>query len=87
VAAIEETAYALDVLKLDSVAFDASSDSKYLGDAYYAPWLEGLNRRRDDPYSFSPAARIGLLEPLFGRRALTDAEIQSGLSSCPRGLR
>jgi hypothetical protein len=46
VAAIEETAYPLDVLKLNSVAIDASSDSKYLRDAYYDPWLEELNRRK-----------------------------------------
>ena len=136
-AALEETAYALDVLKLDGVSSDASSDGKYLGHAYYDPWLEELNRRRTTLFvhpSVPPrfemtdvglnvsilefmfestrmvanmvisgakerfskiniisthgggtipylAARIGLLEPLFGRRALTDAEIQSGLSS------
>jgi len=136
-AAIEETAYALDVLKLDGVAIDASSDGKYLGHPYYDPWLEELNRRRTTLFvhpgvpprykmtdvglnvsilefmfettrtianvvisgakeRFSKiniisthsggtipylAARIGLLEPLFGRRDLTDAEIQRGLSS------
>jgi predicted TIM-barrel fold metal-dependent hydrolase len=45
-AALEETAYALDVLKLEGVSSDASSDGKYLGHAYYDPWLEELNRRR-----------------------------------------
>jgi 6-methylsalicylate decarboxylase len=45
-AALEETTYALDVLKLDGVTSEASSDGKYLGHAYYDPWLEELNRRR-----------------------------------------
>jgi predicted TIM-barrel fold metal-dependent hydrolase len=143
-AALEETAYALDVLKLDGVTSEASSAGKYLGHAYYDPWLEELNRRRTTLFvhpgvpprfvmthvglnasilefifestrmianmvisgakeRFSKiniisthgggtipylAARIGLLEPVFGllepvfgRRVLTDAEIQSGLSS------
>jgi predicted TIM-barrel fold metal-dependent hydrolase len=45
-ALLEETAYALDVLKLDGVTSEASSDGKYLGHAYYDPWLEELNRRK-----------------------------------------
>jgi predicted TIM-barrel fold metal-dependent hydrolase len=135
--ALEETAYALDVLKLDGVTSETSSAGKYLGHAYYDPWLEELNRRRTTLFvhpgvppryemkdvglnvsilefmfestrmianmvvsgakeRFSKinvisthgggtipylAARIGLLEPLFDRRDLTDVEIQSGLSS------
>jgi predicted TIM-barrel fold metal-dependent hydrolase len=143
-ALLEETAYALDVLKLDGVTSEASSDGKYLGHAYYDQWLEELNRRKTTLFvhpgapprfemadlglnvsilefmfestrtvanmvisgakeRFSKiniisthgggtipylAARIELLEPLFelleplsGRRVMTDAEIQSGLSS------
>lgn len=45
-AALEEMAYALDVLKLDGVGFFSSSEGRFLGDPLYDPVFEELNRRR-----------------------------------------
>lgn len=44
-AALEETAYALDVLKLDGVCVSPHYQHHYLGDPFFDPWLEELNRR------------------------------------------
>ena len=43
---LEEMAYALDILKLDGVATSTSIDDVYLGDSFYDPWFEEMNRRR-----------------------------------------
>lgn len=45
-ATCEEIAYALDVLKLDGVAFFASYGGQYLGRAEFEPVLSALNQRR-----------------------------------------
>jgi len=44
-AAVEEIAYALDVLKLDGVCLFSSYGESYLGDSLYDPVLEALNQR------------------------------------------
>ena len=44
-AAIEETAYALDVLKLDGIGTETQWDGHHLGDPHFDPWLDELNRR------------------------------------------
>jgi 6-methylsalicylate decarboxylase len=44
-AAIEETAYALDVLKLDGVTATTQVDGVYLGDSRYEAWFSALNQR------------------------------------------
>lgn len=43
--ALTEMEYALDVLKLDGVYADTNLAGKYLGDAFYDPWFEEMNRR------------------------------------------
>lgn len=45
-AMLEETQYALDVLKLSGVAAVTQVDGAYLGDPKYDDWLAELNRRR-----------------------------------------
>ncbi len=44
-AANEETAYALDVLRLDGIGIVTQCQRRYLGDPHYDPWLAELNRR------------------------------------------
>lgn len=44
-AAIAETAYALDVLKLDGVCTSTNIDGVYMGDAKFDPWFAELDRR------------------------------------------
>ena len=44
--ALEELAYALDVLRLDGVGFFSSVHDRYLGDPSFDPVFDELNRRR-----------------------------------------
>ncbi len=44
--ALEEVAYALDVLRLDGVGLFSSQEGRYLGDPLYDPLFEELNRRK-----------------------------------------
>ena len=44
-AAIEEMAYALDVLKLDGIASTCHFDGAYLGDPRYDPWFAEMHKR------------------------------------------
>ena len=44
-AALDELAYALDVLKLDGVTLDTNHAGHYLGDPYFDPLLAELDRR------------------------------------------
>ena len=43
--ALEETAYALDVLKLDGLGIVTHHNGRYLGDKAYDRWFEELDRR------------------------------------------
>lgn len=43
--ALDEMAYALDVLKLDGVSLTTSANGRYLGDTYFDPLLEEMHRR------------------------------------------
>jgi len=43
--ALDEMAYALDVLKLDGVATSTSINDVYLGEAGFDPWFEEMDRR------------------------------------------
>ena len=45
-AALSETAYALDELKLDGITLLTSVDDKYIGHPYFEPLYAELNRRR-----------------------------------------
>jgi predicted TIM-barrel fold metal-dependent hydrolase len=44
--ALEEMEYALDVLRLDGVGLFSSVDDRYLGDSWFAPIFDELNRRQ-----------------------------------------
>ncbi len=43
---LAETAYALDILKLDGLATTTNVRGTYLGDSSFDPWLEELHRRK-----------------------------------------
>lgn len=42
---LNETAYALDTLKLDGITVSTSVNDLYLGDKFYDPWFEEMDRR------------------------------------------
>ena len=43
---LKEVEYALDTLKMDGIGVLSSYQGKYLGNPYYAPLMEELNRRK-----------------------------------------
>jgi predicted TIM-barrel fold metal-dependent hydrolase len=43
---LKEVAYAMDTLKMDGIGVLSSYQGKYLGNPYYAPLMEELNRRK-----------------------------------------
>ncbi len=74
-AAVEETAYALDVLELDGVSATASFGGRYLGHASFDPWFAEMNRRSTTlfahpglPPNFDPnvlGMNVALMEFMF----------------------
>ncbi len=46
IAALDELSYALDTLKLDGVCLLTNYKGKYLGDIFFEPFFEALNRRK-----------------------------------------
>jgi 6-methylsalicylate decarboxylase len=87
-AAIEETAYALDVLKLDGVASSTHYLEKYLGDSYFDPWFDEMNRRGTTlfahpvpPSSFRPGGGgldVSILEFMFESTRMVANLVLSG---------
>jgi 6-methylsalicylate decarboxylase len=87
-AAIEETAYALDVLKLDGVASSTHYSEKYLGDSYFDPWFDEMNRRGTTlfahpvpPSSFRPGGGgldVSILEFMFESTRMVANLVLSG---------
>ncbi len=45
-ASVEETSYALDVLKLDGISSGTHVGGVYLGDPCFDPWFDEMNRRK-----------------------------------------
>ena len=60
---LEEIAFGFDVLGADGVAMPTSVDNKWLGDPYFAPIYEELNRRKAVVYThpMTPACCVGLV--------------------------
>lgn len=86
-AAVEEVAYALDVLKLDGVGIGTGYGGKYLGDASFDPLLEELNRRKatlfihpGPPPGFKPDGGIdvSILEFMFDTTRMITNLVLSG---------
>jgi 6-methylsalicylate decarboxylase len=86
-AAIEEMAYALDVLKLDGVASGTHYLDRYLGDVHFDPWFDEMNRRRTTlfvhplpPANFKPAGAldVSILEFMFESTRMVANMVLSG---------
>jgi predicted TIM-barrel fold metal-dependent hydrolase len=87
-AAIAETAYALDVLKLDGLASSTHYLEKYLGDSYFDPWFDEMNRRGTTlfahpvpPSSFRPGGGgldVSILEFMFESTRMVANLVLSG---------
>jgi predicted TIM-barrel fold metal-dependent hydrolase len=87
-AALAETAYALDVLKLDGIGAPTQCQGRYLGMPGYEPWFEELNRRSatlfvhpDDPHGFRQAdhlINVSMLEFMFETTRMVTHMVLSG---------
>jgi predicted TIM-barrel fold metal-dependent hydrolase len=87
-AAIEETAYALDVLKLDGVSSSTHYLGRHLGDCYFDPWFDEMNRRGTTlfahpvpPSSFRPGGGgldVSILEFMFESTRMVANLVLSG---------
>ncbi len=94
-AALEETAYALDELGLDGVGLLSSVGGRYMGDPYYLPLFEELDRREAVVFIHphapeeGPASLVGLppslIEFVFETtRAVASLLFNGTLERCPR---
>ncbi|WP_428340988.1 amidohydrolase family protein [Mycobacterium sp.] len=87
-AALIETAYALDDLNLDGVCVGPQFAGTYLGDDYYDPWFEELNRRGatlfvhpDAPPGFSVETskmNVSVVEFMFETTRMVATMVLSG---------
>jgi 6-methylsalicylate decarboxylase len=86
--AIEETIYAMDVLKLDGVSSSTHYFEKYLGDSYFDPWFDEMDRRGATlfahpvpPASFRPGGGgldVSILEFMFESTRMVANLVLSG---------
>jgi predicted TIM-barrel fold metal-dependent hydrolase len=86
--AIEETVYAMDVLKLDGISSSTHYLEKYLGDSYFDPWFDEMNRRGTTlfahpvpPASFRPGGGgldVSILEFMFESTRMVANLVLSG---------
>jgi 6-methylsalicylate decarboxylase len=86
--ALEEAAYALDVLKLDGLALTTNAGGHYLGDPYFDPLLEEMHRRGatlfvhpGSPPGFDLAANglnVAILEFMFDSTRMAVNMVLSG---------
>jgi predicted TIM-barrel fold metal-dependent hydrolase len=87
-AAIEETAHALDVLHLDGVSTVTSFGGRYLGDTFFDPWFDEMDRRSTTlfahpggPPHFDPNAlpmNVAVLEFMFESTRMVTNMVVSG---------
>ncbi len=87
-AAIEESAYALDTLGLDGVYAPTHRGGIYLGDPFYNPWLDELNRRSAtlfvhplQPPNFDAAKNrlhVAILDFMFETTRMVTSMVLSG---------
>ena len=65
---LKEAEYALDVLKADGIGLMTNCGNRWLGQPYYFPLFEELNRRKAVVYThpIAPNCTENLLEPLVG---------------------
>jgi predicted TIM-barrel fold metal-dependent hydrolase len=92
-AAIEEAAYALDILKLDGIGLMTSHHGKWPGDASFAPLFEELNRRHAAVYLHPtvsnctaqiPGVSPSVIEfPIETARAVASLLFGGTLARCP----
>jgi 6-methylsalicylate decarboxylase len=95
-AAIEEMVYAMDVLKLDGVGSGTHYLGKYLGDGYFDPWFDEMNRRRTTlfahplpPANFKPAGAldVSILEFMFESTRMVTNMVLSGTKQKYKDIR
>jgi len=94
-ASLKEVAYCLDELKVDGFIIFASYEGRYLGDEYFAPLWEELDRREavafihpnDPSYAIPPVAPASVLEFPFETTRTAASLIISGSMARYRGIR
>lgn len=87
-AALAETAYALDVLKLDGLSAATHFRGLHLGESPYDPWLEEMNRREtvlfvhpEEPEGFDVSTsrlNVSALEFMFETTRMIATMVLSG---------
>jgi predicted TIM-barrel fold metal-dependent hydrolase len=94
-AALEEIAYALDILKLDGIHLFSNYDDIFLGDTILNPVLDELNRRQSVVHLHPSAAPVSYRRPEFVQadfieeftfnttRAATNLILSNTMKRCP----